>query len=97
MRFFDTNPLGRVLNRFSADFGQLDDLMPLTLLDVFQLGLVAIGVILLVASLNPFLYVRHVSFIHMCACMAVCVTLERIVFPLVLSKGSCLLTRLLHR
>ena len=31
--FFDTNPLGRILNRFSADTGITDDLLPTTLYD----------------------------------------------------------------
>ncbi|CAI9178863.1 unnamed protein product [Rangifer tarandus platyrhynchus] len=31
--FFDRNPVGRILNRFSKDIGHLDDLLPLTFLD----------------------------------------------------------------
>merc|ERR1719495_1705235 len=32
VRFFDVNPVGRVLNRFSKDLGLIDDLMPSTLM-----------------------------------------------------------------
>lgn len=31
--FFDTNPIGRILNRFSADVGINDDLLPMTMYD----------------------------------------------------------------
>jgi ABC-type bacteriocin/lantibiotic exporter with double-glycine peptidase domain len=30
VRFFDTNPIGRIMNRFSMDVGNLDDLLPST-------------------------------------------------------------------
>jgi ATP-binding cassette subfamily C (CFTR/MRP) protein 4 len=36
--FFDTNPLGRILNRFAADVGIVDDQLPLTLVD-FLVGI----------------------------------------------------------
>ena len=33
-RFFDTNPVGRVLNRFSKDMGSVDENLPPVMLDV---------------------------------------------------------------
>ncbi|CAH2223667.1 multidrug resistance-associated 4 [Pelobates cultripes] len=38
--FFDRNPIGRILNRFSKDIGHLDDLLPFTFLDFMQVGIV---------------------------------------------------------
>nr|XP_046237998.1 ATP-binding cassette sub-family C member 4-like isoform X2 [Scatophagus argus] len=36
VRFFDINPIGRVLNRFAKDIGQLDSNMPWTFVDFVQ-------------------------------------------------------------
>lgn len=38
MRFFDTNPSGRVLNRFSKDMGAIDEMLPKSLIDVIQVS-----------------------------------------------------------
>lgn len=36
MRFFDTNPSGRILNRFSKDMGIVDEILPRMYLDSIQ-------------------------------------------------------------
>lgn len=38
MRFFDTNPSGRILNRFSKDMGAVDELLPKVILDAGQVS-----------------------------------------------------------
>ncbi|XP_050501656.1 ATP-binding cassette sub-family C member 4-like isoform X2 [Diabrotica virgifera virgifera] len=48
MRFFDTNPSGRILNRFSNDMGIIDELLPKAMLDGTQVLLVLVGILVLV-------------------------------------------------
>lgn len=38
MKFFYTNPIGRILNRFSKDIGLIDDFLPLIILETFQVS-----------------------------------------------------------
>lgn len=53
LRFFDTNPLGRILNLFSKDLGNVDELLPKSLMDASQHILTMIGSISLTVIVQP--------------------------------------------
>lgn len=53
MRFFDLNPSGRILNRFSKDFGQIDEWLPKCILDASQVLLTTIGAVVVTSVINP--------------------------------------------
>lgn len=42
-RFFDINPLGRLMNRFAKDVGNVDDMMPFVVFDFFQVTFASIS------------------------------------------------------
>lgn len=55
MRFFDTNPSGRILNRFSKDMGAIDEMLPRVMMEATQVLLVMAGIFVMVAIVNPFM------------------------------------------
>ncbi|CAG5018010.1 unnamed protein product [Parnassius apollo] len=55
MRFFDTNPSGRILNRFSKDMGIVDEILPRMFLESMQVVMVMLGILVMVAIVNPYM------------------------------------------
>ncbi|XP_046428417.1 ATP-binding cassette sub-family C member 4-like [Neodiprion fabricii] len=53
MRFFNINPAGRVLNRFSKDVGAMDELLPKAILEALQIFTVILGIFVIVAIIIP--------------------------------------------
>jgi len=56
MYFFDTNSIGRILNRFSKDTNLIDDFLSFQLFDLVQTGFVVTGILVLVAANNPIVF-----------------------------------------
>lgn len=52
MRFFDTNPSGRIMNRFSKDMGSSDEALPKAFLDALQFNFTVVGAIVVTIYTN---------------------------------------------
>ncbi len=57
LSFFTANPTGRILNRFSKDQSQADELLPSTLFDCYNCTMICAGAIVLVCVAMPIILV----------------------------------------
>ncbi|KAM7238066.1 hypothetical protein CapIbe_011024 [Capra ibex] len=53
--FFNRNPIGRILNRFSEDIGHMDDLLPVIFQDFIQTFLLVVGVLGVMVAAIPWI------------------------------------------
>ncbi|KAK9504177.1 hypothetical protein O3M35_010565 [Rhynocoris fuscipes] len=57
MQFFNRTPAGSILTRFSKDIGIIDENLPSALHDFLQISLMAIGIIIVVPTTNPWILI----------------------------------------
>ncbi|XP_057665399.1 ATP-binding cassette sub-family C member 4-like isoform X1 [Diorhabda carinulata] len=57
IRFFDINPSGRILNRFTKDMGCVDELLPRCQMDAIQILVVMVGILIMVFIVSPLMLI----------------------------------------
>jgi ABC-type multidrug transport system fused ATPase/permease subunit len=55
MGFFSGNPLGRIVNKFASDQGQVDEMLPATVFDCVQIGSICVGSVVMVVIALPWM------------------------------------------
>ncbi|XP_017000065.2 probable multidrug resistance-associated protein lethal(2)03659 [Drosophila takahashii] len=61
--FFNTNPSGRILNRFANDLGQVDEALPAVMLDCIQIFLTLTGIICVLCVTNPWYLINTLAMV----------------------------------
>ena len=57
VRFFDTNPNGCVLNRFSKDLGFMDDILPFFFFDYLGIMLRFLAIMIVAGAANVYVFI----------------------------------------
>ena len=70
VRFFDSNPVGRIMNRFSKDVGCMDEVLPKTFLMSLQMILLLLTGIVIPTVTNPWLLCFVLPLTALVVCVA---------------------------
>lgn len=63
--FFDNNPIGVLLNRFSRDLGIIDDLLPPTAFDAVEIFVQLIGILVLIIIIDYWMIIPTIAIIFL--------------------------------
>jgi ATP-binding cassette subfamily C (CFTR/MRP) protein 4 len=64
LRFYESNPVGRILNRFSRDQQVIDELLPETFFDTIQILVMVLGsIVIIIGITNPWILLIFVIII----------------------------------
>ncbi|XP_058800147.1 probable multidrug resistance-associated protein lethal(2)03659 isoform X2 [Phymastichus coffea] len=66
LRFFHTNPSGRILNRLSKDITIIDEALPVTLIDVIQIFSMVGGALFVTCTIAPIFVVPAIVIAGLC-------------------------------
>ncbi|CAF1368255.1 unnamed protein product [Rotaria sordida] len=69
LRFFESNPSGRILNRASKDQQVLDESLPLALIDTMQYLLMTLGSIIIIGMTNPWVLLILIPLVPRILCL----------------------------
>ncbi|XP_061735042.1 ATP-binding cassette sub-family C member 4-like isoform X3 [Nerophis ophidion] len=69
VHFFEINPIGRILNRFSKDMGYLDSVLPWTFVDFTQVFLQVFGVVVVSSIIIPWILIPFVPLFAVFLCL----------------------------
>ncbi|XP_067215777.1 probable multidrug resistance-associated protein lethal(2)03659 isoform X1 [Linepithema humile] len=67
MYFYNTNPTGRILNRFARDINIVDTMLSMCIFDIIVIGLNLITVVIMIVAVTPWLAIPTI----LCACIFV--------------------------
>ena len=66
VNFFEDSSGGVVLNRFSKELGQVDDMLPFTSMDAVSIGLSVLGILTVVGFANIFTVLISIPLLFIC-------------------------------